>query len=132
MPQAVLMHAVLTIDQGTTGTTVMVIDQSGRIRARAYGEVRQFYPHPGWVEHDPEQIYRSVITLSRRALAAARVRANDLAAIGITNQRETFVGWERKSGRPGHRAIVWQCPRSAAICDGPRSPEADGTHHTGS
>src|SRR5713226_863070 len=131
MPQAVLMQAVLRIDQGTTGTTVMVIDQSGRIRGRAYGEVRQFYPHPGWVEHDPEQIYRSVITLSRRALAAARVRDNDLAAIGITNQRETFVVWERKSGRPVHRAIVWQCRRSAAICDGLREREGEVASRTG-
>src|SRR6266446_2119159 len=126
MPQA-----VLTIDQGTTGITVMVLDQSGRIRARAYGEVRQFYPHPGWVEHDPEQIYRSVIMLSRRALAAARVRDNDLAAIGITNQRETFVVWERKSGRPVHRAIVWQCRRSAAICDGLREREGEVASRTG-
>jgi len=126
MPQA-----VLTIDQGTTGTTVMVVDQSGRIRARAYGEVRQFYPRPGWVEHDPEQIYRSVITLSRRALAAARVRANDLAGIGITNQRETFVVWERKSGRPVHRAIVWQCRRSAAICDRLREREGEVASRTG-
>jgi glycerol kinase len=131
MPQAVLMQAVLTIDQGTTGTTVMVIDQSGRIRARAYGEVRQFYPRPGWVEHDPEQIYRSVIALSRRALAAARIRANDLAAIGITNQRETFVVWERKSGRPVHRAIVWQCRRSAAICDRLREREGEVAGRTG-
>jgi glycerol kinase len=125
------MQAVLTIDQGTTGTTVMVIDQSGRIRARAYGEVRQFYPHPGWVEHDPEQIYRSVIALSRRALAAARLRAGDLAAIGITNQRETFVVWERKSGRPVHRAIVWQCRRSAAICDRLRQREGEVASRTG-
>src|SRR5713226_7207470 len=131
MPQAVLMHAVLTIDQGTTGTTVMVIDQSGRIRARAYGEVRQFYPRPGWVEHDPDQIYRSVITLSRRALAAARVRANDLAAIGITNQRETFVVWERKSGRPVHRAIVWQCRRSDEICRRLMRFEPEITRRTG-
>jgi glycerol kinase len=126
MPQA-----VLAIDQGTTGTTVMVLDRSGRIRARAYGEVRQFYPRPGWVEHDPEQIYRSVITLSRRALAAARVRDNDLAAIGITNQRETFVVWERKSGRPVHRAIVWQCRRSAAICDRLREHEGEVMSRTG-
>jgi glycerol kinase len=131
MPQAVLMQAVLTIDQGTTGTTVMVVDQSGRIRARVYGEVRQFYPHPGWVEHDPEQIYRSVITLSRRALAAARLRAGDLAAIGITNQRETFVVWDRKSGRPVHRAIVWQCRRSAAICDRLRGRDSEVASRTG-
>ena len=122
---------VLAIDQGTTGTTVMVIDASGRIRARAYGEVRQFYPHPGWVEHDADQIYRSVVNLGREALVKAKLRAGDLAAIGITNQRETFVVWERKSGRPVHRAIVWQCRRSADICDRLRDHESEVTERTG-
>jgi len=107
---------ILAIDQGTTGTTVFVIDGRGRIRGRAYGEIRQFYPQPGWVEHDPEEIYRSAVALSKKALKAARANVADLAAIGITNQRETFVVWERKSGRPVHRAIVWQCRRSAEIC----------------
>jgi glycerol kinase len=122
---------VLAIDQGTTGTTVLVLDRGGKIRARAYGEIRQFYPHPGWVEHDPDQIYRSVVQLSRKALAAARVRAGDLAAIGITNQRETFVVWERATGRPVHRAIVWQCRRSADICDQLRDREAEVSRITG-
>ncbi len=126
MPQC-----VLAIDQGTTGTTVMVIDASGRIRSRAYAEVRQFYPRPGWVEHDADQIYRSVVKLGREALAKATLRAGDLAAIGITNQRETFVVWERKSGRPLHRAIVWQCRRSAEICDDLREYEAEVTERTG-
>lgn len=126
MPQA-----VLAIDQGTTGTTVFVIDVGGRIRARAYGEVRQFYPRPGWVEHDPEEIYRSVVRLSKKALGAARLGAGDLCAIGITNQRETFVVWERKTGRPIHRAIVWQCRRSAEICDELREHEAQVTRRTG-
>src|SRR5580698_498558 len=126
MPQC-----VLAIDQGTTGTTVMVIDADGRIRARAYAKVRQFYPHPGWVEHDANQIYRSVVKLGREALAKAKLRAGDLAAIGITNQRETFVVWERKSGRPLHRAIVWQCRRSAEICDQFREHEAEVTERTG-
>jgi glycerol kinase len=120
MPQS-----VLAIDQGTTGTTVLVIDASGRIRSRAYGEIRQFYPRPGWVEHDAEQIYKSVVRLSRAAIARARIRAADLAAVGIANQRETFVVWERKSGRPVHRAIVWQCRRGEDICRAlrPREPE---------
>src|ERR1700732_1675137 len=108
---------VLAIDQGTTGTTVLVLDSGGKIRARAYGEIRQFYPRPGWVEHDPDQIYRSVVQLSPKALATARARAGALAGIGITNQRETFVVWERATGRAVHRAIVWQCRRSAGICD---------------
>src|SRR5579862_657294 len=97
---------LLTIDQGTTGTTVFVVDRRGRIRGRAYGEIRQFYPKPGWVEHDPEEIYRSVVALSKKAIASAKIDAGAIAGIGITNQRETFVVWERKSGRPVHRAIV--------------------------
>ena len=88
----------------------------GRILGRAYGEIRQFYPRPGWVEHDPEQIYRSVVRLGRQAIAASRIRPAGIGAVGITNQRETFVVWERHSARPVHRAIVWQCRRSAAIC----------------
>src|SRR5689334_23136101 len=94
---------VLAIDQGTTGTTVFVLDARGRVRGRAYGEIRQYYPKPGWVEHDPEEIFRSAVTLSKKALKSAKAAASDLAAIGITNQRETFVVWERKSGRPVHR-----------------------------
>jgi glycerol kinase len=127
----VVAQCVLAIDQGTTGTTVMVIDAAGRIRARAYAEVRQFYPRPGWVEHDADQIYRSVVKLGREALAKAKLGARDLAAIGITNQRETFVVWERKTGRPLHRAIVWQCRRSGEICDGLREHEAEVAERTG-
>ena len=107
---------VLAIDQGTTGTTVFVIDSSGRVRGRAYREIRQYYPRPGWVEHDAEEIARSAIGLAKAALQAARAKASDLRTIGITNQRETFLLWERGSGKPLHRAIVWQCRRSAAIC----------------
>lgn len=126
-----MARCVLAIDQGTTGTTVMVVDAGGRIRSRAYGEVRQYYPHPGWVEHDAEQIYRSVVKLGREALAKARLRRDDLAAIGLTNQRETFVVWERKSGRPLHRAIVWQCRRSADICERLHDREVEVTDRTG-
>ncbi len=109
----------------------MVVEAGGRIRARTYGEVRQYYPRPGWVEHDAEQIYRSVVKLGREAIAKARLRAGDLAAIGLANQRETFVVWERKSGRPLHRAIVWQCRRSAGICDRMRDREDEVTERTG-
>ncbi|MEA2649706.1 MAG: glycerol kinase, partial [Candidatus Binataceae bacterium] len=126
-----LARCVLAIDQGTTGTTVIVVDDAGRIRARAYGELRQYYPRPGWVEHDAEQIYRSVLKLGREAIANARLRDGDLAAIGITNQRETFVVWERKSGRPMHRAIVWQCRRSADLCERLRDREDEVTERTG-
>lgn len=126
MPQA-----VLAIDQGTTGTTVMVIDAGGKIRARAYGEIRQYYPRPGWVEHDPEEIYKSAVRLSKQALRACRIPIADIGAIGITNQRETFVVWERNNGRPIHRAIVWQCRRSAELCERLREHEDEVTRRTG-
>ena len=122
---------ILAIDQGTTGTTVFVVDARGRIRGRAYGEIRQFYPKPGWVEHDPQEIYRSVVALSKKAISAAKVTAAAIAGIGITNQRETFVVWERRSGRPVYRAIVWQCRRSAAICDALRDREPLVAERTG-
>jgi glycerol kinase len=126
-----MAEAVLAIDQGTTGTTAMVLDGRGRILGRAYGEIRQFYPRPGWVEHDPEQIYRSVVRLGREAIAASRIRPAGIGAVGITNQRETFVLWERRSGRPVHRAIVWQCRRSAAICAALAPREAEVRRRTG-
>jgi glycerol kinase len=126
-----MVEYVLAIDQGTTGTTVFVVDRRGRIRSRAYAEIRQYYPRPGWVEHDPEEIYRSVVTLAKKALRAARIGADGLGAIGITNQRETFVVWERGSGRPVYRAIVWQCRRSAALCAALREREPEIASHTG-
>jgi glycerol kinase len=122
---------VLAIDQGTTGTTVLVIDAGGRVRGRAYGEIRQYYPKPGWVEQDPQQIYRSAVACAKQAMRVARATTADLAAVGITNQRETFVVWERRTGRPVHRAIVWQCRRSAEICHRLRDHEAQVTARTG-
>jgi glycerol kinase len=107
---------ILAIDQGTTGTTAMVIGGDGRILSRAYRESAQRYPRPGWVEQDPEEIYRSVLEAGREAIRRARTGTRTIAALGIANQRETFVVWERRSGRPVHRAIVWQCRRSAEIC----------------
>ncbi|HYC13896.1 MAG TPA: glycerol kinase GlpK [Stellaceae bacterium] len=108
---------VLAIDQGTTGTTVMVFDRAGRVAARAYSEFRQYYPKPGWVEHDPEEIWRSQVACARGALRKAKLAPGKLAAIGITNQRETTVAWDRKTGIPVHRAIVWQDRRTAARCE---------------
>jgi len=107
---------LLAIDQGTTGTTCLVVDDQLRPVGRGYRAVRQWYPEPGWVEHDPEELWRSVLEAARDALAAAGVRADELAAIGITNQRETTVVWERRSGRPIGRAIVWQDRRTADRC----------------
>jgi len=108
---------IVSIDQGTTGTTVLVVDRRGRIVGRAYSEFTQHYPRPGWVEHDPEEIWRVTLRVLRSALRRAGVRAGDLAGVGITNQRETTVVWNRRTGRPIHRALVWQDRRTAPQCD---------------
>ena len=108
---------VLALDQGTSGSTALVVDADGAVRARGYAELPQHYPQPGWVEHDPEDIWRTVGEAARRALAEARVSGGEVAAVGITNQRETAIVWDRATGAPIHRAIVWQCRRTAALCD---------------
>src|SRR5216110_442154 len=108
---------VLALDQGTTGSTALVVDLDGRGIARGYAELPQYYPQPGWVEHDPEEIWATVGQAATVALAEARVRAADIAAVGITNQRETTIVWDRTTGAPIHRAIVWQCRRTAPMCD---------------
>lgn len=110
------MAIVLAIDQGTTGTTVLAVDESGRVVGRAYREIEQFYPQPGWVEHDPEEIWRSVSECVSGAIESAAGTRDDVSCIGITNQRETVVVWERETGEPIHRAIVWQCRRTAPEC----------------
>src|SRR5215467_7809963 len=108
---------VLALDQGTTGTTVLVVEPDGAVRGRGYAELPQHYPEPGWVEHDPEDIWRTTADALEQALAAARALPAEVAAIGITNQRETTVLWERATGRPVHNAIVWQCRRTAPLCE---------------
>ena len=107
---------VMAIDQGTTGSTVLVFDRRGRIAGRAYSEFRQHYPKPGWVEHDAEEIWRITLAVARQAMRKAKIKATALAAIGITNQRETTVVWDRRTGQPIHRAIVWQDRRTADVC----------------
>ena len=107
---------VLAIDQGTTGTTVMVFDRVGRVAARAYSEFRQYYPKPGWVEHDPEEIWSVTLAVVRKALRTTGISPRKLAAIGITNQRETAVVWSRRTGKAIGRAIVWQDRRTAPLC----------------
>ncbi len=108
---------VLSIDQGTTGTTVLVFDRDCRVRGRGYSEFTQHYPHPGWVEHDAEEIWRVSLKAAADALEAAGVEARNLRAVGITNQRETVVAWERATSKPVARAVVWQDRRTAAMCD---------------
>jgi glycerol kinase len=107
---------VLALDQGTTGSTALVVDEGGRVLGRGYREITQHYPQPGWFEHDPDEIWSATLAAGRQALAAARVTGLGLAAIGIANQRETAVLWDRRSGAPLHNAIVWQDRRTAARC----------------
>ena len=112
------MCAVLALDAGTTSSRALVFDESGVILAAAQREFRQFYPRPGWVEHDAEEIWRTQIAVAAEAIAAARV---DISAIGITNQRETTVLWDRETGKPVGNAIVWQDRRTAQACDALRA-----------
>ena len=107
---------VLAIDQGTTGTTCLVVGEDLRTRGRGYREVPQHFPRPGWVEHDPEELWGSVLGAAEDGLREAGAEASDLVAVGISNQRETTVVWERQNGRPVHRAIVWQDRRTAERC----------------
>src|SRR6185436_6167027 len=107
---------VLALDQGTTGSTALVIDRRGRVRGRGYEELPQHFPRPGWVEHDPEAVYRSTLAATARALDQARARASLVAAIGVTNQRETTLLWDRRTGDPLGHAIVWQDRRTAPSC----------------
>jgi glycerol kinase len=109
--------AILAIDQGTTGSRSLILDASGRVLASAYREFEQYFPTSGWVEHDADEIWDSVIRTTREALSAARLAPTAVAAIGITNQRETTVVWERATGKPAAPAIVWQDRRTADRCD---------------
>jgi glycerol kinase len=112
---------ILALDQGTTSSRAILFDRAGRIVQSAQEEFAQIYPQPGWVEHDPESIWGTQIGTARRVLAAAGIEAAQLAAVGITNQRETTVVWDRETGAPLYNAIVWQCRRTAPMCDRLRS-----------
>jgi glycerol kinase len=109
------MKYILAIDQGTTGSRAIVYDKRGRKVAGAYQEFRQYFPCPGWVEHDPQEIWESVHNSIRKVLK--QIPVCSIAAVGITNQRETTVIWDRESGKPVYNAIVWQCRRTAQRCD---------------
>lgn len=108
---------ILALDQGTTSSRAIVFDRQGAVRARAQKEFRQLFPQPGWVEHDANEIWSTQSGVMQEALSSAGIRAANLAAIGITNQRETVVVWNRRTGQPIHNAIVWQDRRTAAFCD---------------
>jgi glycerol kinase len=108
---------ILAIDQGTTGTTCLVFDPEGRVAGRGYSEFGQQFPRPGWVEHDPNEIWEVTRRVANEAIAGAGIDGSDLGGIGITNQRETVVCWDPKTGEPVHNALVWQDRRTAGRCD---------------
>ena len=110
------MGCVISIDQGTTGTTVLVLDEQLNVRGRGYREFEQIYPQPGWVEHNPNAIWESATHALGAALEQAGTSADDISAIGITNQRETTLLWDRKTLAPVANAIVWQDRRTAGTC----------------
>ena len=124
---------ILAIDQGTTGTTALLVDGSGRVVWQSYQEITQIYPRPGWVEHDPNEIFDSVIETIDDLLEATEISARQINSIGITNQRETTIIWDRATGEPVSNAIVWQCRRTAFICDAlkARGLEAEFAEKTG-
>ena len=111
------MSFILALDQGTTSSRAIVFDHGGGIRATAQKEIQQIFPRAGWVEHDPREIWSSQLEVTQSALAKAGLQASDVSAIGITNQRETTVIWDRRTGEPIHNAIVWQDRRTSAFCD---------------
>ena len=119
------MKYILALDQGTTSSRAIIFDHAGSIKAAAQKEFPQIFPQPGWVEHNPDDIWSTQASVASEALANANLTADDIAAIGITNQRETTVVWNRKTGRPICNAIVWQDRRTAAMCD---RLKADGLH----
>src|SRR5438445_12664757 len=110
------MPYVLALDQGTTSSRAIVFDREGAVRATAQKEFAQLFPEAGWVEHDPEDIWASQLGVAVEALGRARIGPRDLAGIGITNQRETTIVWDRETGEPIHNAIVWQDRRTADYC----------------
>ncbi len=127
------MPHILALDQGTTSSRAIVFDEAGNIVSIAQQEFQQYYPHPAWVEHDPEEIWQSQLAVAQEALQRARLQPADIAALGITNQRETIILWDRQTGQPIHPAIVWQDRRTADMCQRLRSAgcEAMVTEKTG-
>ena len=118
---------ILALDQGTTSSRAIVFDHSGLPVAAAQKEFTQIYPKPGWVEHNPEEIWSTQIGVATEVLAKAGLKSTDIAGIGITNQRETTIVWDRISGKPVYNAIVWQDRRTAEFCD---RLKAEGTDRT--
>ena len=107
------MKYILSLDQGTTSSRAILFDQNGQMHSVAQKEFKQYYPEPGWVEHDASEIWETQLEVAREAIAKLNISAEDIAAIGITNQRETTILWDKRNGKPVHNAIVWQCRRTA-------------------
>ena len=112
-----MSEIILSIDQGTTGTTVLLIDEKLDIRGKGYQEFKQIYPETGWVEHDTDDIWASVLASIHEAIQTSGVSVSEIVGIGITNQRETNLIWNRENGQPYHNAIVWQCRRTSGIVE---------------
>ena len=112
-----MADVILAVDQGTTGTTIAVMAGDGRLLGSVNHEFPQIYPQPGWVEHNPDAIWSSVLKGIRAVLRKGLAKPGDIAAIGITNQRETALLWDRDSGKPMNNAIVWQCRRTTPFCE---------------
>ena len=119
------MSLILALDQGTTSSRAILFDRDGNIRAVAQKEFEQIFPQAGWVEHDPNEIWSSQIAVVTEALSRADIRPQEVAVIGITNQRETTIVWDRETGEPVFNAIVWQDRRTSAICDKLKSDGAE-------
>lgn len=108
---------VMALDQGTTSSRCIIFNERGLIVSVAQREFKQIYPKGGWVEHDPMEIWATQFSVATEAMAKANIEASEIASIGITNQRETTIVWDKRTGLPVYNAIVWQCRRTAQICD---------------
>ena len=111
------MKYILSLDQGTTSSRAILFNENGEMLSTAQKEFKQYYPNPGWVEHDPMEIWETQLEVARGAIEKLGISAEDIAGIGITNQRETTILWDKRNGKPVHNAIVWQCRRTAPYCD---------------
>src|SRR5688500_17423838 len=108
---------ILSLDQGTTSSRAIIFDRAGNLVSLAQKEFNQIYPTPGWVEHDPAEIWSSQVSVAAEVIVKRGLTPKDIAALGITNQRETTIVWDRETGKPIYNAIVWQDRRTAAYCD---------------
>lgn len=119
------MKYILTLDQGTTSSRAALVDSHGQWVSEGQKPFRQIFPQPGWVEHDPEEIWSSMVESIQLCLKNAKIKIEDVVSIGITNQRETIVMWDRETGKPLHNAIVWQCRRTQALCEKLKAQKKD-------